>query len=520
MEVLPKMEIFPKPIENLPADIAEVSNERERLTQIAGMIVADNELVVVGESETLYYRTPEQALFTRLEEAELRQWAWRTWYSAYGAFRPQDIDGVCRVVRLIIPKRIATMSKRYIMITNQLFWDRELGAIVTQPTEPVFYRFFNTKHSSKHVVQVPPFTAEQEQRLIAMYDTVYEELLLGKPDPERFGPLKVWANGSHDVYLDLHRAHAYSVLQKLPVGVYLAIGAAAGGKSSYAGMTTTIFGDEHTAKLGLSELGDWHGNLELDGKLVNVPDEDEDVTLTGQALFKSMADHGVVQLNVMREQKRAVIPCNFMCFVPMNHMPHWEGSGAEACMRRVLALPFNAKLIAMDKGKEQFAQETFTADFMCEYLGSMLAYARYYHVHNLEFSSTMEAFRQTIKEEVSNYELYLESFCRYFDGYTSVNLVYKDYQYWCMMRDLTFVKRRDFSFHLKQVFSKGKEGHKTIDGKDQRYIRDPKPHHHLFSEEFRPADLRDIKRVTATHEMHGSMVELLDLAYKTAGVLR
>lgn len=508
--------IFPAPIPNLPADIGTEKSLRDQYTNVAKMIVENYALAVVQSSGQIYCRPYGSKIFVQLDDDALSQITWKMWFSIYGAFAPRDIDAVTKTVKLIIPNRVEKIPKRYIMISENWFWDRDTAMLTQTPQSPVFYKLFDTKYETKHVVKVPPFTPAQEQVLLDTYNRVLEEINQGI-ETERFEPLKVWANGSHDVYMDLHRAHAYCFLKKMPVGVYLLIGGAAGGKSSYAGLTHTIFGEQNTSGVTLPDMGDWHANHDLAYTLMNCPDEDEDKALSSQAIFKTVADHGLVRLNTMASHDRLEVDCDFMCFFPMNHTPKWEGSGAQACMRRTLAIPFNNDLSRFDKGTQDFARETFTADFMAEYLGSVLAYANYYHRHPLVFSKTMEDYRQGLAEEAGSYQLYIPQFLRYFDGYTSRKLVYQDYMNWCKAKEIKIAKRDDFWFHMDIKIPKKPKGCKVIDGQRQRYYQNPQLNHFIFSEFFEPGDTSEVEMVRTLHDKEASMVDQLDNYYMMKG---
>lgn len=513
------LEILPEPIDNSPVDkgTATDSKKETKNIRVSELIIQNVDLIYEKATEFIYIKDKGLELYRKLDDDELSTIVWKTWYSTYGSFLPKDIEAVIKTIKMIIPNRVEQVSKRFIMVSKNWFWDRDTGMITQSPTEPVFYRLFDTVHETKHIVKIPEFTTEHEKLMLDTYNQVLEEISQGI-ETERFEPLKVWANGSHDIYMDLHRAHAYCFLAKLPVGVYLLIGGAAGGKSSYAGMTHSIFGEQNTSGVTLADMNDWHANHDLGYTLMNCPDEDEDKVLSAQAIFKTVADHGLVRLNTMASHQRLEVDCDFMCFFPMNHTPKWEGSGAQACMRRTLAIPFNNDLSKFDKTTEDFAHNTFTAEFMAEYIGSVFAYANYYHRHELAFSDTMMSYQQALAEEASSYQLYIPRFLRYFDGYTSRKIVYQDYINWCMAREIKIAKRDDFLFHLDIKIPKKPAGTKIIDGKRQRYYQNEKPNHYLFSELFSPADAKEIRRVEDLHELGISMVEQLDMFYESKGV--
>lgn len=411
---------------------------------------------------------------------------------------------------------ITEVSKRFIMVSEHIFWDKQLGQLVESPSEACFYRLFDVKAETKHIVKIPPFNSEQEQRLWNMYEQVKGELERGE-EVERFDPLKVWANGSHDVYMDLHRAHAYSFLQIGPMGVYLLIGPTRNGKSSYTGMGHTIFGTNNTSTVKLADLDDWHYNHELLHTLWNAPDEEKQKSLEDQSIFKTIADHGVIKVKSMASEKPLEINCDFVCMFPANHIPKWEGTGAVACLKRSLIIPFTNDLSGKDKGNSNFAKETFTADFMCEYLGSVFAYAYYYHRHPLVFSPTLLRHQEAMEADAINYKTYMSRFCKYFSGHTGVNLVYQDYKNWCSAQELKWAKRDDFKVWLDFIFPEETRHSKVLGGKRCRVWGEDKPNYHIFHEGLTRNDIPEVESLQILHQKETSIIDQLDQYYFNRG---
>lgn len=486
--------------------------------QKQGMVIAEllsshrQSLLYSRADERFYYQRQGEQLYRALDERDITDLIQEPMLKLGFFFSATEYRHIQELMRIYIPD-IIQISKRFIMVSEHIFWDKEKGTLTDSASEPVFYKLFNTEVETKHVVKVPKFSTEQEERLWETYEQVKGEIERGE-EIERFEPLRTWANRSHDIYMDLHRAHAYCFLNVLPEGAYLMIGGAAGGKSTYAGMTHTIFGYDNTSRVTLADMGDWHSNHDLSYSLMNCPDEDEDKALSSQAIFKTVADHGLVELNTMASHERLKVNCDFMCFFPMNHLPKWEGSGASACMRRSLVIPFNADLKKYDNGTEDFAKKTFTADFMCEYLGSVFAYAYYYSRHPLVFSDTMAAQMGQLAGELSSYLLYLPRFFKYFNGYTSKRLVFQDYVNWCLIHEVKPCKRDEFMFHLGLKIPNSPKGIMPIDGRNQRYYRG-EGKGALMSELYRPSNTGSkIGRLNVVHEVGGSMVDELDKYYE------
>lgn len=429
-------------------DLAK-GNQATKIWGVADQIVSYYDLVYEQVSDRLFIRHPDSPYYQGLDEYGEQQLAMRTALSFKLHFLPNQISDTIRLIKLNAPS-VERVTTNCIMISEHLFWDKKNGKISLTPTDKIFRRLFDTSIETDKVVKVAPFTEEQEQRFLNMYEQVKRELERGE-EIERFEPLKVWANGSHDVYMDLHRAHAACFLQKKPLGAVLLSGLRRNGKSTYIYLTHTIFGLNNTSKVQLTELGNVRKNLRLMGTLFNGPDEEKDELIEEQGMFKTLADHGLLELEVMFSQKPKMLECDFMCFFPVNHTPQWKGSGAGACMNRSLIIPFTAQLDNKDNASDNFMKETFTSDFMCEYLGSVFAYANYYHSHPFKISDTMKREQQMIEADLDSSITYTNLFYKYFYGFTSWDLVWRDYFAWCRAEDVKPQKKADLKNAMKKI---------------------------------------------------------------------
>ncbi len=418
----------------------------------------------------------------------------------------KDYDDIIDLIK-IHSETVESLDSSCIMISDNLFWDREHGEISRVPTAPVFYKLFNTSAETKHVVKIPEFTSEQEEKFWQRYEGVKEELTRGE-EVERYEFLKTWAAGSHDVYMDLHRAHAYMFLKKMPLGAYILIGVKRNGKSSYIGLTHSIIGSDNCSNVQLTQLGDPHYTHMLRTTLLNAPDEEEDKPVGAQGFFKTLADHGVISLPVMRSNVPVPLNCDFMCFFPMNHTPEWKGSGAAACMDRSLIIPFNADLSAYDRASGNFAKETFTADVIADYLGSVFAYTWWYHRHDFDFSETMRTEQGVLEQDLDSCLTYYKHFTRYFDGFETFKTVYQDYQFWCQAQDVKINTRKELKFVFRQICN-SKVSYR-YQNQPHTVYRIAKPGHQPLMNSM---VLKEVEPLDTLHEKACSIVDSLDLYY-------
>lgn len=495
----------------VPNDIPEDTKgdkQPERLMTVGMIPHQQFDIIRVNSIGEYYWKPKSEEMYHHLDKHQIEVWARDLWLGIYGPMKPKDLTDSVEMVKILTKNEINDLSSDCIMVSNNLFWDKEHGEISRGSTAPVFYRLFDTSIETKHVVKVPSFTPEQEERLLERYEQVKAELQRGE-EVERYEFLKTWSAGSHDVYMDLHRAHAYMFLKKKPLGSYILIGLKRNGKSSYIGLTHTIVGANNSSNVQLTQLGDPHYTHMLRTTLLNAPDEEEDKAVNAQGFFKSMADHGTLSLPVMRSNVPVQLNCDFMCFFPMNHTPEWKGSGAAACMDRSLIIPFDADLSKYDKTSGNFAKDTFTADMMADYMGSVFAYAWWYHRHDFDFSRTMADEQITLEQDLDSCLTYYKHFMKYFDGFESFKIIYSDYQYWCQAQDVKINTRKELKFVFRRL-ANSRMSYWHGNG-PKRVYRIPESNHKPLMND---AVFSEVEPLTTLHEKCCSVVEELDAYYE------
>lgn len=465
------------------------------------------QILRVNANSSYYYKTPEETVYERLTDHKLNTIVRDIYLSGGWTVDAKEVKEASDTIRMMTKEEVDDLNNDIWYVAPGVYWDTNLGKLVDRPRGYCFRKLFDTKHADKHTVKIPAFNEDQEKVLMDTYHEVLDQLDSGVFE-ERYEFIKTWANGNHDVYMDIMRSIAYCFVKKKPVGSYILVGLRRNGKSSFVGLLHTIFGRENTSDVRLSQLGDPHYVNKLKYTMMNAPDEEDEKAIDAQASFKTIADHGLLTLSVMRSNEPVQVPCNFMCFYPMNHIPDWKGTGAAACMKRSLIIPFYADLSRFDKKNYDFAKETFTADFMCEFMGSVFAYANYYSRHELEFSGTMTSEQETLEEEVDSAVTYRKEFEKYFDGFDTLKTLYQDYINWCKAQDLTISQRAEFKFVFREYFSY----RTTMRLKDKliKGYRIPNVNHSFLRV---GARFEEVGSVEWLHEHNLSVVERLDMYY-------
>lgn len=449
----------PTPPATPPTAPEDTPPERKRSEGEKQMMVyaslANNIDFIKTRTGAVYCRPKEGGVYRLLTQADLQSLARDSYLSLFGVGDVDKIKKAAEGIKLFIDKEIDEVTNDIVQVAPGIHWDGELGELVaSDPEKACFHQLFNTKHPSKHIAKVD--LSKSKTLLMGYYKETVEYLTKHTPDslPTLDFPfIETWANGDPDVYIDLLRSIAYCFIKQKPVGSYILIGERRNGKSSFIGLLHTIFGDQNTSMVRLSQLGDAHYSHTLLNTMLNAPDEEDDKIISAQADFKSLADHGAITIPVMRSNAPVTLRADFMCFYPMNHMPEWRGSGAGACLKRSLVIPFYANLSRYDNINENFAEATFTPTTMAKLMGVVFALANYYTNHPLEFSPTMLREQQVLEEDQDSAFEYRDQFEKYFDGFSTKKELYQDYVNWCKTYDKHISTKREFNFLWRRYSS-------------------------------------------------------------------
>lgn len=484
----------------------------ERAQRVAMAVHNTYDIIKINHPESYWYKEPDVYTYRPLSNGLIQNWARDAYLEAFGVAEPKDIKAAAEMIKILTRRELDKIDRDWIeIVENEAYWCESLGEIRPKPEGACFTKLFDTTVGSKHIVKVPKFSPKQCQVLWDTYEATLDKLEDGSAfEEEPYEFISVWAKKNHDVYLDIVRAIAYCFVKKKPVGSYVLVGLRRNGKSSFVGLLHTIFGENNTSMLRLSQLGDPHLTSALTTTLLNAPDEEDEKAVDAQANFKTISDHGLLNLPRMYRDDADPIVCDFMSFYPMNHIPEWTGAGASACMKRTLVIPFYADLSQFDKSNFNFAEATFTADFLSEFLGYVLAFSNYYSSHDLEFSETMRAAQESIEEELDTAVLYREAFEKFFDGFSSIKFLFDDYCNWCKTKDMVIRPRKEFKFVFREYMTS--RAHYSPANSLKRYniYRIPQVNHVPMYEEMPKTEVEDVNFL---HECGASLVERLETYY-------
>lgn len=463
----------------------------------------------------LYYRpqSPHPQAYIPLDDNTLLTLTRDTYLALFKKGTNKAIKETRDTIELMIQNQYPTVPTTFIQVSPTLFWDTSQGVLIPAnqlpPDVPCFRKLFSTKYPSKHIRQIPPFSPQQEATLQSHYTQTLDRLNAGTRLPKNYDFIDTWADGSYDVYWDIMRAMAYCFLKKKPVGAYVLIGERRNGKSTFVGLLHTIFGTNNTSMVRLSQLGDPHYVNRISNTLLNAPDEEDDQPTSAQATFKTMADHGLLTLSVMRSNQPIEVHCDFMSFFPMNHIPEWKGTGAAACFARTIVIPFYADLSKFDQANENFAENTYTPDNLAPLLGEVLALASYYTTHPHKFSDTQKKERLRISTAANSAYTYRVKFNRLFGGVQSIQLLFQDYCNWCNENDYQIVPRKEFKF-LFRNFERTSIYDKNRGGRSVAFYAPPQSQANGLRPLLTSSYFKNIGSLTQLHEMGASIITQLE----------
>ena len=423
-------------------------------------------LALRGTDQTYYIRPcqngrPLQDIYEPIDKEDFVNLVTQSYEDVTGTVDGPTIDKICDSLDKKIRKErtIPRVDNTIIQVLPNKFWNTENGDMTNSvPRDKFcFRRLFNTAKPSRHIVKYPDNAFIAYGDILEEYvNETFAELTLSDGDLEEdpdFEFVQTWACNDHGRYMDILRMFATFFMKEKPLGTYILEGNGRNGKSSLIGLIHTLMGTRNTSRLQLAELGNWHKNHCLANTLVNAPDEEKPGTLEDTDLFRTIADHGDIELDVMRGQKPISISCDFQCVSASNHMPHWEGTDAEACIRRARIIPLRADLSANDNKSFNFEEVTYTPERMVHFLGVVLGMARYYMDKDFPESDSVATQRELLQENMISYRIYYKEFCGYFGKYHKLREVYDDYTIWCKDKGFKINKYDEF----KEAFNDSRE---------------------------------------------------------------
>lgn len=440
--------------------------------KVCERVLMDNEFVRVKElrDKGLYYKGACSHLYRQLTDDKrdkLIQEAFRGFYR-----RKPSADKTKRFGETLtswVEEERERINNGIIMVKENLYWDYNKQDLVGGPSgdNPCFRRLFDHKETDEIKIDPTKLDGEKIKRVFKEtyshlektggridVETVKEDCPELDISRQPLNAFWLWGNNEEDTMNDILMALSCNFMRVKPKGAFILIGRTRNGKSSFIMLLHTQFGHNNTAEVALADLNDPHLNMDLLGALVNAPDEEEEGRgadiLRAQGRFKKLATHKALSLQVYYSQNPQDVATDFMSYHAMNDVPEWQGTGAEACMKRSLIIMFEHDFSRQDNNGREFEKETYTEEFFSVLLGVEFAFAKYYDSRGFSFSRRQQAKKKLVAEEVDNMSVYLDSFLLYYpDGYQTASVVHEDYKLWCEAKGLRWSPFKEFNKKLK-----------------------------------------------------------------------
>lgn len=440
--------------------------------RVLNRILSDYNFVKVTElrDRGIFYKENNSPLYQRLTD-EIKDELIKKYYQEFYHRKPSSDKSrkFGETLPLWVDNKRERINNDIIMIKDNLYWDLQEQELVNSIPEgrECFRRLFDHKETDE--IKIDPNQLD-EDTISIVFKQVYFHLKKhdGRIDPKTINddcgwldiesqPLNafwLWANEDADTMNDILMALSCNFMRVKPKGAFILIGKTRNGKSSFIMLLHTQFGHNNTAEVALADLNDPHLNMDLLGALINAPDEEEEGRsvdiLKAQGRFKKLATHKALALQVYYSQTPQDVATDFMSYHAMNDTPEWQGTGAEACMKRSLIIMFEHDFSGKDNNGKEFEKDTYTPEFFSLLLGIEFAFAKYYNEKEFKLSDKQQARKKLVAEEVDNVSVYLDSFLSYFPGgYQNATLVCEDYRLWCEAKGLNCAKFKEVKRKLR-----------------------------------------------------------------------
>lgn len=246
---------------------------------------------------------------------------------------------------------------------------------------------------------------------------------------------------------------------------FILLGDKANGKSTYLDMIKTMLGDENTSALDLKELGDRFKTAELFGKLANIGDDIGDEFIPNPAVFKKLTSGD--RLNAERKGQDPFDFNNYAKFLfSANNIPRIKDKSG-AVLTRLIIIPFNASFTKDDPDYDPYIKYKLRKPESMEYIIQLGIAGLRRVLENRNFTISEKVQRELEEYEENNNPILL-----FFKEEPKIeneptNLVYKQYNEFCLANSFTPMSNIEFSKQVKKRFNFD-ISNKTIKGKKYR----------------------------------------------------
>lgn len=411
---------------------------------------------------------------------------------------------------------LPSIDRRYIMITNDLLWDRDRYSILkTENIDDsnnvrVMTKMFKTSDPDKNIVKIPEFNEEQIQLMMETYEQ-HKDIPVEKYEMD-LEPIKDWSGGVRGKYQDMLYAACSSFLRVLPRYAFMPIGIGKNGKSAFEGMIGSVIGKDNIGNIPHEECMTWDHLYSVQTIWMNCPGETPDDFFSKNTdSFKIMAAHESKTCKKKGSSIGVNIKHEYMQFINENEMPTF-GKDVKALLDRIYPIRFSVDF--SENPIDDYANKAFVEDreYMPRLVGQILAMAHYYSQEDHKWTISQEAKAEldTIKEYAAPNVGFYNKFVLFFSEYDKFKTVQKEYLNYGNLNGEEYSPKDVSSSDL--YFSNYK--HRVSNGKHKYVIKDGGSVNRIaISDKFRSRTLTDNTTLEEFHKVGGSLLSRLEAEF-------
>lgn len=250
----------------------------------------------------------------------------------------------------------------------------------------------------------------------------------------------------------------YCMFRRNELGkAFILTGSGSNGKSTFLNMLKIMIGRKNLSVLDLKKLDDRFSTVMLFNKLANIGDDISDEFVTDAASFKKIVTGETIDAEQKGQPKFDFEPYVKLIFSANNIPRIGKGKDSSAIKRRLVIIPFNARFDSSNPNFKPFIGDELRGQESMEYMIRLGLKALKNLLKERKFT-TSEAMQRELEEfeETNNpvlgffHEAERDSDIKIENEPTSE--VYKSYQEYCIMSNLTPMSAGEFSKQVKKYY--------------------------------------------------------------------
>lgn len=237
---------------------------------------------------------------------------------------------------------------------------------------------------------------------------------------------------------------------------FILTGSGSNGKSTFLNLLKMMLGKKNYSVLDLKKLDDRFSTIMLFNKLANIGDDISDEFIIDTAPFKKIVTGETIDAEQKGQPKFDFEPYSKLIFSANNIPRLGKGRDSSAIISRLIIIPFNARFDETTPDFKPFVIDELKNEKTMEYLINIGVKA---------LKNLLKAKKFTISEQMQNEIREFEETNNPILGFFSeadaeeiqienetTNAVYKHYQEYCIVNNLTALSKGEFSKQVKKHY--------------------------------------------------------------------